>query len=98
MCLILFDFVDLHKFCACCHNPNDNTTQHNLNIVVGLGMKMTVQTPPHATLPQKLNCSSQEPQINIYWPPVNLYGIIWSFVTSDPDERQIFRIFEEPVH
>ena len=29
------------------HNPNDNTTQHNLNTVVGLGMKMTVQNPPH---------------------------------------------------
>ena len=26
------------------HNPNDNTTQHNLNTVVGL---VTVQTPPH---------------------------------------------------
>ena len=31
-----------------CHNPNDNTTQpqHNLNIVDGLDMKITVQTPP----------------------------------------------------
>ena len=29
-----------------CHNPNDNTTQHNLNTVVELDMKMTVQTPP----------------------------------------------------
>ena len=32
-----------------CHNPNDNTMQHNLNTVVGLDMKMTVQTPPHHT-------------------------------------------------
>ena len=30
---------------------------------------MTVETPPHA--PQKLNCSLQEPQINIYWPQLN---------------------------
>ena len=29
------------------HNTNDTTTQHNLNTVVGSGMKMTVQTPPH---------------------------------------------------
>ena len=28
-----------------CHNPNENTTQHNLNTVVGLDMKMTVQPP-----------------------------------------------------
>ena len=32
-----------------CHNPKDNTTQQNLNTVVGLDTKMTVQTPPHPT-------------------------------------------------
>ena len=30
-----------------CHNPKDNITQQNLNTVVGLDTKMTVQTPPH---------------------------------------------------
>ena len=30
-----------------CYNPHENTTQHNLNTVVGLDMKMTLQTPPH---------------------------------------------------
>ena len=48
-----------------CHNPNDNTTQHNLNTVVGLDMKMTVQTPP-TTPPQKLKGGPQETQANIY--------------------------------
>ena len=38
------------------HNPNDNTTQHNLNIVVGLDTKMTVQAPPPHP-PHKLNSS-----------------------------------------
>ena len=36
-------------FVKYCHNPNDNTTQQNLNTVVGLDTKMTVQTPPHPT-------------------------------------------------
>ena len=32
-----------------CDNPNGNTAQpqHNLNTVVGLDMKITVQTTPH---------------------------------------------------
>ena len=30
-----------------CHNPKDNITQQNLNTVVGLDTKMTVQTPPY---------------------------------------------------
>ena len=30
-----------------CHNPNNNTTQHNLNTVVGLDMK--IQTYPPTT-------------------------------------------------
>ena len=29
-----------------CHNLKDNITQQNLNTVVGLDTKMTVQTPP----------------------------------------------------
>ena len=32
------------------HNPNDNTTKHNFNAVVGLDMKMTANhptPPPH---------------------------------------------------
>ena len=41
------------------------TTQHNLNTVVGLDMKMTMQTPPPSTPPQKLNGSFQELQINV---------------------------------
>ena len=54
------------KILASCH-PNDNATQHNLNTVVGLDMKMTVQTTPtQPTPPQKLYGSLQEPQINIY--------------------------------
>ena len=32
-----------------CQNHKDNTTQQNLNTVVGLDTKMTVQTPPHPT-------------------------------------------------
>ena len=34
-----------------CHNPNNNTTQpqHNLNTVVVLDMKMTVENPPQST-------------------------------------------------
>ena len=48
-----------------CRNPLDNTTQpqQNLNTVVGLDMKMTVQTtPPHPPhQPQKLNGGLQEP-------------------------------------
>ena len=42
------------------------TTQHNLNTDVGLDTKMTMQTTPPPTPPQKLNISLQEPQINIY--------------------------------
>ena len=57
-----------------CHNPNDNTAQHNLNTVVGLDMKLTVQTPPTHPTQHKLNGSLQEPRINTYWPQLN---IIW---------------------
>ena len=55
-----------------CHNPNPNNrtqTQHNLNTVLGLDMKMTVQTPPtthHPTPPQKLKGGRQETRANIY--------------------------------
>ena len=53
--------------------PTPTTTQHNqqhnLNTVVGLDMKMTVQTPPPPTPPhppQKLKGGLQEPRISIY--------------------------------
>ena len=69
-----------------CHNPNsnDNTMQHNLNTVVGLDMKMTVQNRPphhyHPTIPpHKLISSIHDPQINIYWPQLN---IMWPVTTS----------------
>ena len=40
-----------HKYVAqlnfkSCHNPNDNTAQHNLNTGVGLDTRMTVQASP----------------------------------------------------
>ena len=34
-----------------CHNSNDNTTQHNLNTVVGLDTKMTLHTTHPSTPP-----------------------------------------------
>ena len=50
-------------------------SQHNLNIVVGLDMKMTVHTTPHHPTPpehtQKLNGRLQEYQINIHWSQLN---------------------------
>ena len=36
-----FDVITSDTFFCNCHNPNDNTTQHNLNTVVGLDTKMT---------------------------------------------------------
>ena len=57
-----------------CHTPNDNTTQHNLNTVVGLDMKMTVQTPP-TTPPQKLKGDPQETQAII---DHNSWGLLLS--------------------
>ena len=45
------------------------TTQQNFNAVVGLDIEMTWQTTP---TPQKLSRSLQEPQINIYWPQLDL--------------------------
>ena len=59
----------------CCHNPNDNTTQQNLNTVVGLNQKMTVQAPPPQPLPpppQKFNGSIQVPKNNTYWPQLDI--------------------------
>ena len=61
------------KHLSYCHNPI--TTQHNLNTVVGLDTKMTVQTP---------NRSLQEPQINIYWPQLN---IMWPIATRATTTR-----------
>ena len=56
-------FIHLHKReNLFCQNPNDNITQHNLNTVVGLDTKMTVQTPPYPTTtnpPHKLNVGSR---------------------------------------
>ena len=48
-----------------CHNPNDNTIQpqHNISTVVGLEMKMTVQTPPPPTDHPQPTTESQ------WWPP-----------------------------
>ena len=37
-----------------CHNPNDNTMQHNLNTAVGLGTNITVQTTPPTPPPHHL--------------------------------------------
>ena len=62
-----------------CHNPNDNTTQPQHGTWVG--HKMNVQTThptPPTHPPQKLNCSLQEPQINIHWPQLN---IMWPVTT-----------------
>ena len=45
-----------------CHNPNDDTTQpqHNINIVVGLNMKMTVHTHQRNSLwPQLISNNKQ---------------------------------------
>ena len=61
-----------------CHNPNDNTVQHNLNTVVRLDTKMTVHFPP-PTQPHKLKISLHEPQINTHWPQLN---IMWPVTTS----------------
>ena len=67
------------------------TTQHNLNTVVGLDMKMTVQTPPHHP-PQKLNGEHQGPQINIYWPQLNtiwpITSQIWQVTISSFAKKQ----------
>ena len=42
-----------------CHNPNDDTTHHNLNTVVWLDTKMTVQTPPNnPTPPHRTNSTA----------------------------------------
>ena len=47
------------------HNPNDKATQPQT--VVGLDMKMTVQSPPPpSSPPQKLNGEHHGPHINIY--------------------------------
>ena len=59
-------FIAIWNFRFFRHNPNKNTTQHNLNTLVGLDTKMILQTPPH-----KLNGSVQETQINIYSPQLN---------------------------
>ena len=40
-----------------CHNPNDSTTQHNLNTAGGLDMKMALQTPP----PLPTSTTQQQP-------------------------------------
>ena len=60
-------FLNCNYHKISCHNPNDNTTQHNLNTAVVLDMKITVHTtlPPTNPPPQKLNISLYEPQINI---------------------------------
>ena len=63
-------------FCNC-HNPNDNTMQHNLKTVVGLDMKMTEQTPPPP--PHKLNSSLHKPKNNIHCWQLN---VVWSATTS----------------
>ena len=49
-----------------CHNPRDNTPQHNLNTVVEFDMKMTVQTNPPTTTPHHRNSTvnTRGPQIN----------------------------------
>ena len=59
------------------------TTQHNLNTVVGLDTKMTVQTQPlhHPTPPQKFNGSLQKPQINIDHP---IYLVQTGFTKIEP--------------
>ena len=48
MSLFNFVWVDLVWLGFDCHNPNENITQHNLNLntVIGLHMKMTLQTTP----------------------------------------------------
>ena len=48
MSLFNFVLVDLVWLGFNCHNPNENITQHNLNLntVIGLYMKMTLQTTP----------------------------------------------------
>ena len=57
----LFLLIGFHKFRSI-FVTTPTATQENLNTVVGLDMKMTVQAPP----PQKLNKGLKEPQINIY--------------------------------
>ena len=49
----LFKIVSRKQYC---YNPYDNLTKHNLNTVVGLDTKMTVQTQPY-------------PTENQWWPP-----------------------------
>ena len=54
----------------CPHKIVTTQQQHNLNTVVGLDMKMTLQTTP--THPRKPNGCLQEPQNNIYRPELNI--------------------------
>ena len=42
------DFI-VHDGFKYCHNPNDSTTQDNLNTVGGLDKKMTLYTTPPLT-------------------------------------------------
>ena len=63
--MIALLFTQSYNIYRNCHNHNENTTEHNLDTVFGLDMKMTVQTPPNHP-PQKLNGEHQGPQINIY--------------------------------
>ena len=55
--IVIFKKFDLHSLWAetgVIVNPNDNTTQHILNTVIGLDMKITVHTtPPHPTPPHR---------------------------------------------
>ena len=57
---------------------NHNSTQPNIT-KVGFYMKMTLQPTPAPPPPDKYKGSLQKPQMNIYWPQLNM---MWSVTTS----------------